>query len=117
MRGSVLAPPKTMTEELFTLSVCAREGGGEGARERWGDSHEVPLIMVVGELGEEVARPDIINRSMIRAKVSKAKKMAVLMSEFHHPPSLFGPGPGRISDLPPSLSSVCPTCLALTQKL
>ena len=56
MRGSVLAPPKTMTEELFTLSVCAREGGGEGARERWGDSHEVPLIMVVGEL-EEVARP------------------------------------------------------------
>ncbi len=56
MRGSVLAPPKTMTEELFTLSVCAREGGGEGARERWGDSHEVPLIMVVGELGEEVAR-------------------------------------------------------------
>ena len=73
MRGSVLAPPKTMTEELFTLSVCAREGGGEGARERWGDSHEVPLIMVVGELGEEVARPDIINRSMIRAK-----KMAVL---------------------------------------
>jgi len=68
MRGSVLAPPKTMTEELFTLSVCAREGGGEGARERWGDSHEVPLIMVVGELGEEVARPDIINRSMILAE-------------------------------------------------
>jgi hypothetical protein len=95
MRGSVLAPPKTMTEELFTLSVCAREGGGEGARERWGDSHEVPLIMVVGEL-EEVARPDIINRSMSQ------KDGSPQVSEFHHPPSLFGPGPGLISDLPPS---------------